>query len=251
MTLTKTRFLTQLLAGFSILLLSCGAVSCARVDRADIATTPPPAEVETANVSTSSESKSSKSENSKVDEAELSTAIFAGGCFWCMEKPFDELPGVVETTSGYTGGTVENPSYSRVSGGGTGHYEAMEVRYDPKKVSYEQLLDTFWVNIDPLDGNGQFCDKGDQYRSAIFYVTPEQQQAAEASKVAIAERLANPPGGAIATKILPAAPFYDAEDYHQNYYQTHAVRYKIYRYGCGRDQRLAEVWGDDAPEQEK
>ena len=251
MTLTKNRLLAQLLVGFSILLLSYGAVGCTRVDQTDIATAPPPAEVETANVSTSRESKSSESKNSKVDEADLSTAIFAGGCFWCMEKPFDELPGVVETTSGYTGGTVENPSYSRVSGGGTGHYEAMEVRYDPKKVSYEQLLDTFWVNIDPLDGSGQFCDKGDQYRSAVFYVTPEQQQAAESSKAAVAERLANQSSEAIATKILPAAPFYDAEDYHQNYYQTHSVRYKIYRYGCGRDQRLAEVWGDDAPEQEK
>ncbi len=174
----------------------------------------------------------------------LSTAIFAGGCFWCMEQPFDALPGVVETTSGYTGGTVENPSYQEVSGGGTGHIEAMEVRYDAAQVDYETLLGTFWHNIDPLDDRGQFCDKGSQYRSAIFYDTPEQQALAEESKKAIAQSLNQ---GAIATEILPAATFYDAEDYHQNYYQTNPIRYKVYRFGCGRDRRLAEVWGDEAP----
>ena len=160
-----------------------------------------------------------------------------------MEKPFDELPGVVSTTSGYTGGTVENPTYAEVSSGSTGHYEAMEVQYDPEQISYDQLLETFWYNIDPVDDRGQFCDKGDQYRSAIFYENPEQQQVAKDSKGAIANRLDQP----IATEILPTAPFYDAEDYHQNYYQTHPVRYNFYRNACGRDRRLAEVWGDDAP----
>ncbi|NJM96378.1 MAG: peptide-methionine (S)-S-oxide reductase MsrA [Phormidesmis sp. RL_2_1] len=176
-------------------------------------------------------------------DPELSTAIFAGGCFWCMEQPFDQLPGVVSTTSGYTGGTVENPTYAEVSGGSTGHVEAMEVRYDPQQVSYEKLLTTFWHNIDPLDNRGQFCDQGSQYRSAIFYDTAEQQALAEASKNEIAEQLDQP----IATDILPAARFYDAEDYHQDYYQTHAVRYKVYRFGCGRDQRLSDLWGAEAP----
>ena len=239
MTSLKNRFLTKLFAGLSILLLSYSATGCARVNQTDVAVITPPVEVSSTDVSTVSASK-----NINIDEANLETAIFAGGCFWCMEKPFDELPGVAETTSGYTGGTVENPTYGQVSSGGTGHYEAMEVRYDPSQVSYDQLLDTFWVNIDPTDSTGQFCDKGDQYRSAVFYETPEQQALAEQSKAEVADRLEE----AIATEILPVAPFYDAEDYHQNYYQTHAVRYKLYRYGCGRDQRLTEIWGEDAPE---
>lgn len=242
MTSLRNRFLTQLFAGLSILLLSYSATGCARVNQTDVAVITPPAEVSATEATTVSENK-----NINVDEENLKTAIFAGGCFWCMEKPFDELPGVVETTSGYTGGTVENPTYGQVSSGGTGHYEAMEVRYDPSQVSYDQLLDTFWVNIDPLDNRGQFCDKGDQYRSAIFYETPEQQSLAEQSKSEVADRL----GEAIATEVIPVSPFYDAEDYHQNYYQTHAVRYKLYRYGCGRDQRLTEIWGEDAPDHEE
>ena len=233
MTNRKTRFLTKLFAGFGILLLSWGAVGCSQVNQTDVAVTTLPDAVPMAT-----------DVNGSLGDADgLSTAVFAGGCFWCMEKPFDELPGVASTTSGYTGGTVEDPTYAQVSGGGTGHYEALEVRYDPKQVSYDQLLETFWVNIDPVDSKGQFCDKGDQYRSAIFYETPEQQQEATASEEKIAKRL----DSAIATEILPAATFYDAEDYHQNYYQTHAVRYKLYRYGCGRDQRLSQVWGEDAP----
>ena len=160
-----------------------------------------------------------------------------------MEPPFDDLPGVVSTTSGYTGGQVENPTYTQVSDGNTGHVEAMQVSYDPDQVAYETLLDTFWHNIDPLDNQGQFCDKGSQYRSAIFYETDEQRQLAEAAKQAVADQL----GGSIATDILPADTFYAAEDYHQNYYQTHPVRYRVYRFGCGRDQRLREVWGDEAP----
>ena len=170
-------------------------------------------------------------------------AIFAGGCFWCMEHPFDELPGVSETTSGYIGGTVEDPTYYQVSGGATGHVEAMQVKYDPQQVSYDTLLETFWHNIDPIDDQGQFCDEGEQYRSAIFYQTAEQQAQAEESKEAIAQELSQ----TIATDIRPAETFYPAEDYHQNYYQTHPVRYKVYRFGCGRDQRLSELWGADAP----
>ncbi|MEM9002323.1 MAG: peptide-methionine (S)-S-oxide reductase MsrA [Cyanobacteria bacterium P01_F01_bin.86] len=174
-------------------------------------------------------------------ESSLAQATFAGGCFWCMEKPFDELPGVIDTTSGYAGGTVENPSYYEVSAGGTGHVEAVQVTYDPSQVSYEMLLDVFWHNIDPLDGKGQFCDQGSQYRAAIFYADDAQQQAAQASKelLAVSGKLK----GAIATAIQPASTFYPAEDYHQNYYQTHPVRYKVYRFGCGRDQRLAKLWG--------
>ena len=216
------------------------------MSQTDVAKTTAPDAIAISTEDSPADSPVNNSNNSKTDADSLSTAIFAGGCFWCMEKPFDELPGVVSTTSGYTGGTLENPSYERVSGGGTGHYEAMAVRYDPKQVSYDKLLDTFWHNVDPVDSQGQFCDKGDQYRSAIFYEDPAQQQLAADSKEEVAQQLDK----AIATEILPAATFYDAEDYHQNYYQTHAVRYKIYRYGCGRDQRLSEVWGDDAPEHE-
>lgn len=160
-----------------------------------------------------------------------------------MEPPFDSLSGVVSTTSGYTGGQVESPTYSQVSNGNTGHFEALQVVYSPEQVTYETLLETFWHNVDPLDDQGQFCDKGDQYRSAIFYDTPEQQMLAEATKQEVAAQLDSP----VATEILPAAPFYPAEDYHQDYYLTHPVRYKVYRFGCGRDQRLGEVWGDDAP----
>lgn len=168
----------------------------------------------------------------------LATATFAGGCFWCMEKPFDDLEGVVSTTSGYTGGTVENPSYDQVSAGGTGHVEAMQVRYDPTKLSYDDLLAVFWPNIDPLDDRGQFCDKGSQYRAKIFVQTEEERQRAEASKQALADRLAQP----IITAIEPAQPFYAAEAYHQDYYLKHPVRYNFYRTACGRDKRLTEVW---------
>jgi peptide-methionine (S)-S-oxide reductase len=173
--------------------------------------------------------------------APTATAIFAGGCFWCMEPPFEKLDGVTAVTSGYTGGSVPEPSYEAVSAGRTGHYEAVEVTYDPEKVGYDTLLDVFWKNIDPLDGGGQFCDRGDQYRAAIFYENAEQRQAAEASKAAI-ER-AGVPRGKIVTPVLPAAPFYPAEDYHQDYYKKNPLRYQFYRTGCGRDRRLATVWG--------
>ncbi|MGF1523488.1 MAG: peptide-methionine (S)-S-oxide reductase MsrA [Leptolyngbyaceae cyanobacterium] len=181
-------------------------------------------------------------------EDTLAKATFAGGCFWCMEKPFDELPGVLDTTSGYTGGTVENPSYYQVSSGGTGHVEAVQVTYDPSQVSYETLLEVFWRNVDPVDGKGQFCDKGSQYRSAIFYADATQQHAAVTSKEELES--SNNFGKAIATEILPDSVFYPAEDYHQDYYKTHPVRYKVYRFGCGRDQRLAQIWGERVAVQE-
>ncbi|NJN03124.1 MAG: peptide-methionine (S)-S-oxide reductase MsrA [Leptolyngbyaceae cyanobacterium SL_1_1] len=175
----------------------------------------------------------------QADDAELATATFAGGCFWCMEHPFDQLSGVISTTSGYTGGEVENPSYAQVSAGTTGHFEAMQVVYDPQQIGYEKLLEAFWPNVDPLDAGGQFCDRGSQYRSAIFYHSEQQQRLATASKAALASAFEQP----IATEILPVLPFYPAEAYHQNYYQTHPVRYRVYRFGCGRDRRLEELWG--------
>ena len=167
------------------------------------------------------------------------TATFAGGCFWCVEADFDKVEGVISTTSGYAGGHTANPSYEEVSRGGTGHAEAVEIVYDPAKVSYEKLLDVFWHNIDPLAKDRQFCDHGDQYRSAIFYHGDEQRALAEASKAAVAKRFKQP----IQTAIVPAGPFYKAEEYHQEYYVKNPIRYKFYRFNCGRDARLEELWG--------
>jgi peptide-methionine (S)-S-oxide reductase len=171
----------------------------------------------------------------------LAKATFAGGCFWCMEPPFDKLEGVVSTTSGYTGGRKKNPTYQEVSAGGTGHTEAVQVVYDPNKISYEKLLEVFWRNVDPLDPKGQFCDKGNQYRTGIFYHDEKQRELAEASKRALEKsgRLKSP----IVTQIVPASEFYPAEAYHQDYYQKNPVRYKFYRLNCGRDQRLEKLWG--------
>ncbi|AOS97117.1 Peptide methionine sulfoxide reductase MsrA 1 [Microbulbifer aggregans] len=169
----------------------------------------------------------------------IQTAVFAGGCFWCMEPPYDKLDGVLKTTSGYSGGKVPNPTYEQVSGGGTGHAEVVQVTYDADKISYSQLLDVFWKNVDPLDGGGQFCDRGDQYRSAVFYGNAEEKRLAEASKQRVEQQL----GKRVATQLVPEATFYPAEGYHQDYYQRNPVRYKYYRFRCGRDQRLEEVWG--------
>ncbi|HXO40469.1 MAG TPA: peptide-methionine (S)-S-oxide reductase MsrA, partial [Thermoanaerobaculia bacterium] len=171
-----------------------------------------------------------------------STATFAGGCFWCMQPAFDHVPGVLSTTVGYTGGHLANPTYEEVSSGGTGHRESIEVVYDPARVTYERLLTIFWHNVDPTDGSGQFCDHGEQYRSAIFVHDEAQRRAAEASKQAIAAsgRIKDP----IVTDILPASQFYPAEDYHQQYYVKSALHYKFYRFSCGRDRRLAQLWGD-------
>ena len=169
-------------------------------------------------------------------------AIFAGGCFWCVESDFDKVPGVLSTTSGYTGGTVANPTYEDVSSGGTGHAEVVKVVYDPQMVTYEKLLYVFWRNVDPLTKEAQFCDYGTQYRSAIFYLDEKQKQLAEASKAALQPRFKRP----IVTEIVKAGPFYAAEDYHQDYYKKNPVRYKFYRYNCGRDARLDDVWGKEA-----
>ena len=171
-------------------------------------------------------------------------ATFAGGCFWCMEGPFDALPGVVSTTSGYTGGTKVNPTYEEVSSGATGHAESVQVIYDPKKVTYEKLLDVFWHNIDPTTRDRQFCDGGTQYRSAIFFHDAAQRQAAEASKAALEK--SKPFKEPIVTQIVMAGAFYPAEDYHQDYYKKNPVRYQLYRSGCGRDARLKQLWGDKA-----
>jgi peptide-methionine (S)-S-oxide reductase len=172
--------------------------------------------------------------------ANTATAIFAGGCFWCMEKPFDVISGVISTTSGYTGGRVDNPTYEMVGSGSTGHIEAVQIIYDPARVTYAQLLETYWKQVDPFDGEGQFCDKGDTYVPAIFVANPAEQTAAEASKANIATRFA---GQTIAVRIIPAKTFWPAEDYHQDYYQKNPLRYSYYRNGCGRDARLRAVWG--------
>jgi peptide-methionine (S)-S-oxide reductase len=166
-------------------------------------------------------------------------AVFAGGCFWCMEPPFDALPGVISTISGYTGGQAENPTYKEVSNGKTGHFEAVKVTYDPAKTSYEKLLDVYWHNIDPFDDDGQFCDKGEQYKAVIFYQNEEEKQLAEASKIAIAKGLS---GQQIVTSIKPVRKFFPAEDYHQDYYINNSKSYKFYRFTCGRDHRLGQVW---------
>ncbi|MDO8705792.1 MAG: peptide-methionine (S)-S-oxide reductase MsrA [Sulfuricaulis sp.] len=173
------------------------------------------------------------------DKTTTSTAVFAGGCFWCMEPPYDALPGVVATTSGYTGGQKVNPTYQEVSAGNTGHIEAVQITYDPKQIGYEKLLEVFWRNVDPLDQGGQFCDRGSTYTTAIFVQNQEERKTAEQSKAAIEKRL----GKTVVTVIRPAAIFYTAEDYHQDYYVKNPVRYKYYRYRCGRDQRLEELWG--------
>jgi peptide-methionine (S)-S-oxide reductase len=171
----------------------------------------------------------------------LEKATFAGGCFWCMEPVFDKLEGVKSVVSGYTGGRKENPTYEEVSSGSTGHAESIEITYDPAVVSYSMLLDVFWRNIDPTVKDRQFCDAGTQYRSAIFYRGEEQKRLAEASKNALKQSRRFP--GPIYTEIAPATTFYAAEAYHQKYYQKNPIRYNYYRYGCGRDQRLKELWG--------
>jgi peptide-methionine (S)-S-oxide reductase len=171
-------------------------------------------------------------------------AVFAGGCFWCTESDFDKVPGVLSTTSGYIGGHVKNPTYEDVSYGASGHIEAVQVRYDSSKTSYAQLLEAFWPTIDPVTKNAQFCDKGSQYRSAIFYADAQEQQLAESSKAALdsSGKLPEP----VVTEILPATTFYPAEEYHQDYYTKNPIRYAYYRNGCGRDARLEQLWGKKA-----
>ena len=170
-------------------------------------------------------------------------ATFAGGCFWCMESEFQELPGVLSVVSGFTGGRKQNPTYEEVSAGGTGHTESIMITYEPAKISYARLLDVFWRNIDPTDKGGQFCDRGSQYRSGIFVHSPEQKKLAEDSKQRL---IASQKLPAVYTPIDPATRFWPAEDYHQDYYSRNPIRYNYYRYGCGRDRRLEELWGRSA-----
>jgi len=177
--------------------------------------------------------------------ADTATAIFAGGCFWCTESDFEQTPGVLSVESGYTGGSIEHPSYQQVSAGGTGHAESVRVRFDPRQVSYGQLLDVFWHSIDPYTANAQFCDHGSQYRSAIFYLDDTQREAAEQTRTALGEQYPDRPP--VVTEITAASTFWPAEDYHQDYSRKNPLRYRYYRYGCGRDARLDELWGADRP----
>jgi peptide-methionine (S)-S-oxide reductase len=177
--------------------------------------------------------------NAAAQEPARAVATFAGGCFWCVESDFDKLKGVISTTSGYTGGKLANPTYKQVSAGGTGHAEAVEIVYDPNVVSYSQLLRHFWRTIDPTVKDRQFCDVGNQYRSAIFVHNAKQRKLAEATKKQVAAQL----GTRVYTEIAKAGPFYAAEDYHQNYYKKQPLKYKFYRWNCGRDQRVEKIWG--------
>ena len=174
----------------------------------------------------------------------LTVATFAGGCFWCVESDFDKVPGVVKTTSGYTGGSLDDPTYEQVSAGGTGHREAVQIYYDPKRVSYEGLLHIFWRSVDPTDAGGQFCDRGESYQSAIFAGTEEERRLARASKDAL-ER-SGVLEGTVVTPIEPAGEFYPAEEYHQDYYKKNPARYRFYRFACRRDARVQQIWGDQA-----
>ena len=183
---------------------------------------------------------------SATTEDKLAIATFAGGCFWCVESDFDAVPGVVETISGYTGGTADDPTYKQVTAGGTGHREAVQIRYDPKQVSYERLLHVFWRSVDPTDGGGQFCDRGESYQTAIFVGNEEERRIAEASKGALEQSMVL--DAPVVTPIEPAGEFYPAEDYHQDYYAKNPVRYRFYRFSCGRDSRVQQIWGRHAHE---
>ncbi|MBE0596109.1 MAG: peptide-methionine (S)-S-oxide reductase MsrA [Desulfuromonadales bacterium] len=189
-------------------------------------------------------SQSGQGQEQTIEERR--TAVFAGGCFWCTEADFEKVPGVIEVVSGYTGGQLPDPTYEQVSAGGTGHVEAIEVTYDPARVSYGQLLTWFWRHIDPTDAGGQFVDRGAQYRSLIFYADHEQRRLAEASRqqLAASGRFDKP----VVTEILPLPTFYPAEEYHQDYYAKNPIRYHWYRFNSGRDQFLKKVWGEQTPE---
>lgn len=190
--------------------------------------------------SASAQSRSLQTQAAPPPGSGQEVAIFAGGCFWCMERPFEEIPGVISVLSGYTGGEVEGPSYDEVSAGRTGHAESVRVLFDPSRVSNAQLLEVFWHNVDPTQANGQFCDHGTQYRSEIFVSSPEQRRLAEESLARVRQTIP----GTIATAITDATTFWIAEDYHQDFHRTHPVRYTEYRLGCGRDAQLERVWGD-------
>jgi len=176
------------------------------------------------------------------DPSQQAKATFAGGCFWCMEEAFEEIEGVVSVVSGYIGGQVENPTYEQVSAGGTGHAESIEVTYDPSQVTYQQLLDVFWRNVDPITPNAQFCDHGNQYRTALFFHDDNQKQLIDESKQGIESSKTFP--GTIVTEIVPASVFYPAEEYHQDFYSKNPIRYKYYKWNCGRAKRLEQLWGE-------
>lgn len=213
--------MTRILAAFAVLAAAIGGAALLAAQP-----TPEPSKTPTAS-----------------QQGNLETATFASGCFWCTESDFDKVKGVKETVSGYMGGKTKNPTYEQVSRGNTGHAEALQIKYDPNVVSYQQLLDYYWRHVDLLDGGGQFCDRGSQYRPVIFTHTPEQRKLAEESKAALDKsgRFDKP----IAVEIVDASPFTAAEAYHQNYYQTHPIKYRYYRYACGRDQRIKQLWGDE------
>ena len=177
-------------------------------------------------------------------EKKLSLMIVAGGCFWCVKSDFDHVTGVVETILGYTGGHLKNPTYRDVTFGGSGHLEVVAIKYDPEKTDYATLLDVFWRSVDPTDGGGQFCDRRESYSTAIYTTSPEQKKLAKASQVAL--EASGVLKRSVATKTVDASTFYPAEDYHQNYYRTNPLRYKFYRFNCGRDQRITDLWGDEA-----
>ena len=191
----------------------------------------------------SNEKQNEKSPLMKSESKNYKTATFAGGCFWCVESDFEKIDGVVEAVSGYAGGDEPNPTYKQVASGGTGHTEAVQVHYDPDKITYKELLDVLWRHMDPTDARGQFVDRGSQYRPAIFYHDEDQKRIAEESKAELEKsgRFSKP----IATEIVPLTKFYPAEDYHQDYYSKNPLRYKMYRYGSGRDQFLKRTWGDE------
>lgn len=192
-------------------------------------------------ISSATDPSASQPAGLPVESSATGVATFAGGCFWCTESDFDKVPGVISTTSGYIGGNVANPTYKQVSSGKTGHIEAVQVRFDPEKINFSKLLAVFWPTIDPITSNRQFCDVGPQYRSAIFYHDADQKRQAGASKAELESsgRFSQP----VVTEILPATEFYPAEEYHQDYYIKNPIRYSYYRSSCGRDARLAEVWG--------
>lgn len=228
----------HLLTAATTAILSVSIYACAPAQSADKFDMTSDSEVTTTTTTTSGPQAPFK--NTRSDG--LEEMIIAGGCFWCTESDFEKVDGVREAVSGYTGGTLDNPTYKKVGTNQTGHYEAVKVIYDPSVVTYRQLVDYYWKTVDPTDDTGQFCDKGASYRSAIF-ATPEQRPAAEASLDMIEET--KPFSDEIVTPILPAVTFYDAEDYHQDYYKRNSLRYKFYRNGCGRDNRLENLWGEN------
>lgn len=239
-----------LLLAAAILLGVPGGTTRARASEAGatgevgIPSTPGPARSPAGDADVAPRATEARADGDRRGRATEARAIFAGGCFWCVEAAFDEVEGVTGTTSGYVGGSVENPTYEQVSSGRTGHAEAVLVTWDPRRTNYERLLEVFWRNVDPLTPGRQFCDVGEQYRSAIFWLDEEQQRAAIASKEGL-ERSGRLPGP-IVTAILPAGRFWPAEDYHQDYHRRNPARYRYYRWSCGRDARLREVWGEAA-----